>query len=245
MSAELPKPNIKTDKLLVIMGGSLFPITRPMTFTCPIAPAWITAIPEGELTEEEAKSYPTERYFRVMHETQVGTVDELVELFREKLTRAYHAFALTPEDGEKQPVIPMFGEPSLRKQNDALASQFGPAATEPKASSVIAKATPKQYAAYLAVRKTTHGEPDTQQDAMTADELKRFVAVWLGRQFPTNSDSEIGDALRKKHDNGNSMPLGPTDDPKAVQSLIDALIVLKQDSEARRARSEASLEAKA
>lgn len=206
----LPPPDIKKDKLFIVTGGALFGIVEPVLITGPV-PSWVTVFPKEAPADA---GYPRERHFRIMHDVQVGTVDELVELFREQITRAYNMFALIQHDGGEQPVIPQFGEPSLRLQNEAIAKMCD---SPGKAVSICIKAGPDQYAGYLAPRYEKYGEPKPRQSEFERDRLKRLVASYFNYRYP---DAE-----------SDNTP--PTDSPEKVQALIDALTVLKQDAEAR------------
>lgn len=207
-------PDIKTDKLFVVMGGSLIAVTEPVYTTGPL-PAWVTVYPRNP-TGPAAECYPKERHLRIMHDVQVGTVDELTELFRANTTRAYHQFALTPPPGEEQPVVPAFGEPSLRRQNEAVAAMCD---SPGKAVSIPANAGPDSFADFLAARYTTYGEPRPTQSEFERDRLKRLVASYHNYRFPDAASDSTA----------------PTDNPGKVQQLIDALVTLKRDAEARAA----------
>jgi hypothetical protein len=209
-----PPPNIKTDKLFVVTGGSLTVLTEPVLMTGP-TPVWVTIFPQTP-TGPAAGVYPRERHFRVMYDVQAGTVDELVELYRDQLTRAYHAMAMTPKEGEEQPLIPTLGEPSLRIHNEAVAKMCD---SPGKAVVLCIKAGPKQYESFLAPRYEKYGEPRPRQSEFERDRLKRLVASYHNYRYP---DAE-------------SENISPTDDPAKVDALIDMLTVLRQDAEVRHA----------
>jgi hypothetical protein len=203
-------PDIKTDKLVVIAGAVLLPVTEPIYTTGPLR-AWFTVYPR---TAPAVACYPKERHVPVMHDVQVGTVDELVELYRSQLTRAYHAFAVTPKPGEEQPVIPYFGEPSLAKQNKAVAAMCD---AKGLAVSLPANAGHKPFEDFVAPRHEKYGEPKPRQSAFEQDRLKRLVATYHNYRYP-DADSDN---------------TSPTDDPAKVTALIDALTVLREDADAR------------
>jgi len=169
-----------------------------------MAPAWLTLIPT-EPTEQELLCYPRERVARVMHDTQVGTVDELTELFRRQLTACFKT--MTSEGG----VIPMLGEASLRKQTECLQRNN----LDLPGYSVPLKASGDEIAAFEA-RFERYG-PKPRQSLDVRARLKQFVTVHA--MYDTN------DEFAHLH--------GPTDDPAYVQRLINALFVLKEDAEAR------------
>jgi len=226
----MPPPDITKDRLFVVSGGTILPLTEQILLTCSAVPVWLTAVPK-EPSEQRKGSYPRERHFRVMHDVQVGTVDELVEHYRQSLTRAYHCMALTPKEGEEQPVIPMMGEASLRKQNEALDAQF------PRGGVVvICKAQPEEYEAFLAPKYDKYDkyeDPKPRQTAMERDTLMRLVAAYASRRFREGVEGE------SLHD----LAAGVTDHPLPVQRLIDALTVLKDDAEARHANHKARADA--
>lgn len=225
-------PDIAKDKLLVIAGAVLFSVTEPVVFVDPAAPTWVTAIPDK--TSKREHDYPRDRRFRILHEVQVGTVSELVKLYEQRLTAAYNTFVIKQPDGEPPVVIPSTGEASLGMQNKILCEQFGPAAD---GHSVVAKAQPDEYEAFHAPKYEKYGEPKPRQPMMERDVLMRLVATYRGRRFPAD-----GEGLEGKEKLSYLLD-GPTDTPKAVQALIDALTILKEDAEARYAHQKARAEA--
>lgn len=210
-----PPADIKTDRIVVLAGGvtALFP--EMCNFLDP-APAYITLVPIEECEAAKA-SYPRERHIRVMHDAQVGTVDELTELYRQQLTRAFDALVC---EGH---IIPTLGEASLRKQTEALRRNN----MDLPGVAVPFKMSPRRYAEWSA-RKQAMGEPKPQLEPYEADVLKQLVAGY-------------GMAVRKA--DGSKIADYPTDDPAAVQVVIDALTTLKADADARHAARDAQAKA--
>lgn len=215
-------PDITKDRLVVITGGVTFPMVRleKINIKCP---SWITIIPVEE-NEQQANSYPRERHIRVMYDVQVGTVDELVELYRKQLTNCYDLFVVKQPEGQEPVVIPSFGEASMGQQNACL-HRNGIVS----GSTVQLNLQPDEYEKFMARKYDKYGHPKPRQSEMERDRLKRAVANYLAYRYP-DAESE-------------SM-LPPTDNPEHVQKLIDALTILKEDSlnahEELRKRAEAN-----
>ena len=192
---EIPPPDILTDRIAVIAGATLVG-AYPAMFAIPDdASAWVTKVPiEREPGEPEA-CWPRETHFRVCHEFQVGTVAELADDYREKLTCAFLSYTIPPGCN-----IPSTGEPSLRKQT-ALFERHGITGL------TTIKPDPGALQAREDRRIARTGRP-LRQDALTRDRLKRLVGSWRGECH------------------------APTDSPEAVNSLIEALTILRDDHDA-------------
>lgn len=201
-------PDITKDRLVLVTGGVTFPMTRLEKVNIKM-PTWVTIIPVEE-SEQQASSYPRERHIRIMHEVQVGTVDELVALYRQQLTNCYNAFVVRQPDGQEPVVIPTFGEASMGQQNACLHRNnimSGP--------NVNLYLQPDEYTKFMARKYDKYGHPKPRQSEMERDRLKRAVANYLAYRYP-DAESET--------------MLPPTDNPEHVQKLIDALTVMKEDS---------------
>src|ERR1700729_4443 len=116
-----PLPDITRDRICVIWGGSIIPQHEHFVRLVDGAMATCVLVPENEwpLSAEDAERYPRERTVNVLHEMAIGTVAELVEDFRVKLTKAFDAITYKQPDGTFHE-IPTFGEASLRRQNVLL-----------------------------------------------------------------------------------------------------------------------------
>lgn len=221
-ASTLPPPDISKDRLYLIQGGCM--VTRADTHVAMLdaAPAWVTLVPVESCEAEQRlgadKVYPRETHVRVMHTLTIGTVDELVADFREKLVRCWEAVTYKPKEGEEQPVIPQFGEPSMRKQNDVLARNGITKFTE--AFHVDRKKLDDHEKRRVAM---TGFHP--QQDAYTRDLLMRLVAIWVGRRYPDEAD--VGKGV-----------LPPTDSVERLDRLIRELTILKQDRLAAEAQKD-------
>ncbi len=215
-------PDITKDRLVVINGGVTFGMTRLEKINIKM-PTWITIIPVEE-SEQQAGSFPRERHIRITHSVQVGTVDELVELYRKQLTNCYNAFVVKQPDGQEPVVIPQFGEASMGQQNACL-HRNGIVSGE----NVQLYLQPEEYEKFMARKYDKYGHPKPRQSEMERDRLKRAVANYLAYRYP-DAESET--------------MLPPTDSPEHVDKLIAALTILKEDSltaqEELRRRAEAN-----
>jgi hypothetical protein len=176
-----PRPDIKTDKMVLISGAAFVPIERPMLLADG-APVWATLVP----TADDAQPHQLQ-HFRILHQMAVGTVDELLDLLRRQMERAFHTFALTVPPDQDPLVIPTFGEASLRRQNEAVAELV------PEPNGVALPAADPKHLAALRPSSCAFSPHDR-------DYLMRLVAAWDDRDTcnhlnrPTRSPAKI-DAL--------------------------------------------------
>jgi hypothetical protein len=207
-------PDITRDRIVCIVGGCIVNLSHGVLerFSDPGA-VWIRMVP-AELNEFEKVNptvYPHERDVRVIHDFYVGTVEEIVTDFRAKLVAAWDHMTCKPSDGQPQLNLPAFGEPSMRKQTEVLERHglnrfvVGP--------ELIADRNDLNE---REERRNKLDKVETNQDAWTRWELMRIVAQFNGRY----------------HSDNTSTSNCPTDNPSAVQKLIDALTVLKKDRDA-------------
>jgi hypothetical protein len=198
-------PDITRDPICVITGATAVCVSGPLKAASDRAPVWVTLVPLEPYTTPDGTPvtgvWPRETAVPVDHEMVIGTVDDLTERFRRQLTKAFHSLAMTPPPGQPQPDLPLFGEPSLRKQTKSL-NRRRPSVG---GAYVMPVADPETYQAIEAVRADMQGFAN-RQDVFLRANLMGVVGMFCGHH-------------------------PPTDDPELVQRLIDALVVLKEDRE--------------
>jgi hypothetical protein len=201
--------------MLVIVGGATYLLGDRMEVPVSTPIAWATLVPVDPPTDPTA--WPRERSVQIVCETVVGTVDELVEDYRKKLTLAFGAMTCGGN------VIPTLGEASLRKQSEVLTRHnlAGPGVQN------VWRATPDQAEVPERERAKLTGLANRQEARMRAS-LMQLVALYFSPGGLCVRDPETGDWAKR---------LSPTDHPKRVQALIDALTVLKEDRERQDGRS--------
>lgn len=189
---------------MLIQGGAIIPLLNDgmVHYTDP-GVSWVTLIPA-----ENVEAFPwRERHVRIMHDMQIGTVDELVQDFREKLERAFHLFSCSSPDGTHG-VIPSFGEASLRKQTEVL--ERNNLNGDHTKDGFLFKADLKAIQARQDRRDNANGYK-TRLHGMDRDQLMRLVATWGNRRHGGGSGSS------------------PTDNPRCINDLIKALETLRDD----------------
>jgi orotate phosphoribosyltransferase len=115
---ETPRaPDITRDRIFVIHGAAAVLVTGAMVRPADTAPTWVTLVPDPDYSDQgqPPDGWPRERHVRVQHECLIGTVDELVERYREQLTNVFDVLAGKQADGTYA-VLPATGEASLDKQ---------------------------------------------------------------------------------------------------------------------------------
>lgn len=205
-----PPPDILKDRMIVVHGGSTIILNRPVEFT-DLAGAWVTKVPTEE-TEYEKGLYPRESHFRVMLDVAIGTVDEIVDDYREKLVRCFNTMACQNDDGSWG-VIPQLGEASLHKQQEVL-DKIHPRGSHGVTPLGCMKIDPKVFIERQKRRDKMDGIKSTTH-AQDRDVLMRLVALWQGRRCGGHGTSP------------------PTDDYGSVQQLINALTLLQCDNKKR------------
>lgn len=200
--------DVKRDRVVCVMGGVIVTMHNDVLerFSDP-GSIWINMIPCEESQREKDnpdKIWPHERQFRILHEFYYGTADEIIDDLKTKLVAACNATTLT------SPEI-------VRKQNE-LMERYG---LQRFVCGNELKADKKDLDEREAQRAEMSGHTN-RQDGWTRWELMRLVAQWHSRRFTNAKSAEIS-----QHG-----LLPSNDSPEAVQDLIDALTVLKQDREA-------------
>jgi hypothetical protein len=75
-------------KMVVVQGSVTFSMTNKLYNLADKAECWISLIPIEDSTDDHLF---TTRQAKILHEMVIGTVDELVNDYREKLTRVYNS----------------------------------------------------------------------------------------------------------------------------------------------------------
>jgi hypothetical protein len=209
-----PLPDINRDPIMIVEGASIPMLCGRMERLAHKAPVWVTLIPDEINQQEHAGAWPLERSMRVLHECNVGTVEELVQHYREQLIAAFHRLACTPQPGEPQPVIPTTGEPSLRKQTELL-QQTGLLDMPMVARALSLTAAKQALEQREAIRNIRQGFMP-HQSAWTRLAIKELIANWSCRRFRDENDSGL---------------TPPTTSKKLVRELISELTVFLEDQE--------------
>lgn len=219
-----PLPDITRDRLLVVGGGATYLLTDVLSLPPDHTPVWVTRVPL-EPTEFEkdnpGKAYPREGCFRILHEVIVGTVDELVDIYRQDLIACWRRITNQQED-DSYGVNPMLGEAGLRKHVEVLRRNDLDRPGKVPLPDVHKALRDREQ------RRNRLDGLEPRQDGVERDLLKTLVGDYRCR---TRARLKGG---------GYGGQDAPTDDPRAVQALIDALTTLKEDSEARRQKAAAA-----
>ncbi len=202
-------PDITRDRMVLVWGGTTFPICDVMVAFPQIPSVWVTKIPIEKHPNEPENAYPHESAFRVACDVVVGTVDEIVENFRDSLIRCWETLACKQPDGSYG-VIPSLGEASFRKQTELLERHGLNKFCKPVSAF---KVDPKVFQE-LQDRRNRLNDFTPKQDAFEREHLMRLVGDYLSG----------GRYLR-----GGESSSPPTDDTKSCQQLIDALTILRDD----------------
>jgi hypothetical protein len=205
-------------------GATLFGTTTHVKIVD--QPSWITRVPV-EKNEDEKRAeaqgvllWPRESHCRVCHELTIGTVAELVEHYREQLTRAFNTFAMldlpadpcgwtatrATDNEAGLPIIPTFGTTDFVPKNECLARNGITAC-------VTMESGETELQAREADRSKQRGGP-MRQDGVTRDLLMKLVSNWTACRRKSNQDDG---------------PTSPTACSASVSSLIAALTILKED----------------
>lgn len=202
-----PPPDITKDRIVVFTGGTITLMGDTLYAMTDNAIAWLTLVPLEDVEPEGA--FPRERHIRIVADVMVGTVEELVEDYRKKLTTVFENLTATDSKG----VIPTMGENSLRKQTAAL-EKFGLNRFAPDAVTVLKdhKRLPDRESQRIIM---TGWQP--RQDAWQRDLLMRLVAVWDGRRY------------HKPGEEKEEGILPPTDSPAPTLRLVQYLQTLAGD----------------
>ena len=206
--------DINRDRILCMLGGSVFPLSNGVleNYSDPGA-VWIGRIPveDNEYEKKSPNIYPREGEFRVMHELYIGTVDEIVENFRQKLIVAFNTMPPTTEQAKvlERHGINKFTEVGFKASHADLQKRED--------------------------RRSRLNGFKPRQSAWNRWELKRLVAQWHGRRFHEKGDMYLDhDGVKKAVPEATlTYTVPPTDNPELIQDLINALTILKQDREAR------------
>lgn len=197
-------PDINRDPLLLIGGAVTTIITEP-TLVAQTAVAVCTLVPQEPPLPQW---WPREQPLLITTDTSVGTVDELVADYKEGLVKAFQAITLT-SPGQSGGNIPMTGEPSLDKQTRVL-EQMG------YVPGKAFRLPPTPYEV-LAIREKQRADMagfTRRQDAFERNTLFQLVHAYGLRRF---RDQDSRALLPGQHS------------VKAIQALIEALTVLRDD----------------
>jgi len=215
VQAPVEPPDPKKDRVYCILGGAMFLVPEAHVNIADSAPVWAELVPvePTEAEKQGVRAYPKERYIRVLHELCVGTIEEIAADVKEGLLRSFNALSCINEDGSAK-VIPTIGEASLRKQTAVIVRNGIDSFTKSLTAS----------ASIIDAREELRNKMDgfkPRQDGYTRAFLARLVGTYFSRRFLPGS---------------SGYPCNqPTDDPAAVQELIDALKVFKEDTESKKA----------
>lgn len=124
MTTEPKRADITKDRIFAVVGASLthfYDMMLPLD-SAPVMMHLVPIVDEATLTQEPVR-YPRDKDIGIGHEVMVGTVDEIVEDFRKKLTKAFNIYTLQTEEYLDGPplVIPCTGTTDLEPQNEAFA----------------------------------------------------------------------------------------------------------------------------
>lgn len=210
------KPNIKRDRIVQVGGASLCLLYGPMVHITDAAPVWVTLVNlepnEYEKSVGEDKAWPRERHMRISHEMSIGTVDELVEDYRIKLTAAFDSLACLDKASGEYQLIPAFGEASFDKQTEVF-ERHGITSFQCGAQFKVDRET---YEVRYHNRRAKLLGAWPRQDAFERDCLTRIVGTYAERRNPGGDDGR---------------PLcGPTESVTRIDELIKALTILKEDA---------------
>lgn len=200
MTETTPPPvDITKDRLVVFMGGSTVPLQNAEFLPDLGGYIWLTRFPDEETP---VKAWPRPVHTPIMINIMVGTVDELCEQLRTKLTTCFNTLTMAGKA-----VIPAFGEASMRKQTEMIE------ANDLVKNPIRLKAGRRAFNDWYNRRRgaCAPDAPEQKVAPYEADVLRRTVAMYHGLVH------------------GDGQMHIPNSLPSRIDTLVSALLLLKAD----------------